>query len=413
MNKLVYFQLEIKRKIKLIPTLLIGTIALSIIIGGIVFCAGKIVSSKNSTINKKQLVFTSDDKSALTKMVVNTLSQSESINQVCDVLEEDYETSMNGIDEPPRIATIMIPSDFLNNLIIGTNLPIDIYYSSTQSLYTLVISELAKASELSLKSAQASVFVLCDYYMDNNRADEIMDAYDELDMIYITRAFTRDGFFRRVEVTATGNVSMVNYYIASAIMLVILLLGCIFILKIKDTSNIFSLKLKQNGIGTFTQVISNILSIFIVLYIFLTMIMLVFYILGFFLTQSFNISIINILFSSVFVALSGSCIITAVSNIISGKYSSILLYFILIFTSGFASGAFIPSLLLPESLKKLSVFLPTTYIQNVIGSMFMGEIYYKDIVILLMFCLAAFTISIIFLEIHYRILKYFGRRGDF
>lgn len=413
MNKLIYLQLEIKRKLKLIPTLIIGTIALSIVIGAIVFCTGKMVYAKNPEVSKKQIVFTSEDKSPLTKLIVGTLSQSESINLVCDVNEENYETSMNGIDDPARIVTIMIPANFLNSLITGTNLPIKIYFSSTQSLYTLIISELTKAAELSLKSAQSSVFVLCDYYIANNKSEYITEAYNELDMIYITRAFTRDGFYRRVKVTATGNLSMLNYYIASAIMLVILLLGCIFILKSKDTSTIFSLKLRQSGIGSATQVCSNIFSTFLVLYFFLVLIMSGFYVVSIAAMKDLNISPLNVLFNSLFVAFAGACIITFISNVISGKYSAILLYFILIFASGFASGAFIPSLLLPESLKKLSAFLPTTYIQNVIGSMLVGQVYKNDITTLITFGLGTAMVSVIFMDIHYFILKCFGRRGDF
>lgn len=413
MNKLAFFKLDIKRKLKLVPTLIIGTVALSIIIGIAVFFAAKMIYAKNGTPNKKQVVFCSQDNSKLTKSIVKTLSKSESVNLVSEVVEMDYEDALSNIDDPQRITTIVVPAQFLKNMINGINLPIKIYYSSVQSLYTLVISELSKAAELSLKSAQASIFVLDDYYTSQGYEDKVDEDLEEMNIIYLTRAFTRDGFFRRVEVTSTGNLSMLNYYLASAIMLVILMLGCIFILKEKENSTIFSLKLRQNNIGSITRILSNVFSTFLVIFIFLLITLTGFFIADLIFSLSFKMNYLNIILNCFVAALCSSCLITCISNIISGKYSSVLLYFILIFASGFTSGAFIPSMLLPEALENISVYLPTTYIQNIIGSMFSGQIFGSDIGKLMIFNLIFLIIAFCFMEIHHYLLRHYGKRGDF
>lgn len=55
MNKLIYLKLELKRKFKLIPQILIGTIALSLVVGAIVFCASKLLYSDVSIKEKEPL----------------------------------------------------------------------------------------------------------------------------------------------------------------------------------------------------------------------------------------------------------------------------------------------------------------------------------------------------------------------
>jgi len=96
----------------------------------------------------------------------------------------------------------------------------------------------------------------------------------------------------------------------------------------------------------------------------------------------------------------------------SGKYSAILLHFILVIICSFISGAFIPDILLPEPISKIADYMPTTYILNIIGTMFTGEIFTEHIIKLLIFTGIFTLLTTIFIKIHLLEIKHFGKRGN-
>ena len=220
MNKLIYLELEIKRKIRLLPHIILGTIALTLVVGIVAFCAGKMLYGNKMASDKKLLVFSSQDDTPLTNLVVSVLSNSPSITKICNVINTDYDKAVELSKDENTISSIIIPKDFMNSLMNGTNYSIDIHFSSIRSIYTLIITELSKAAQTSLQAAQAGVYTLHDYYYLNNAKEYEYDANQELNTIYLAKAFSRGKFFKHHRLTATGGLTTTNYYFASAIMLI-------------------------------------------------------------------------------------------------------------------------------------------------------------------------------------------------
>ena len=412
MNKLIYLKLELKRKFKLIPQILIGTIALSLVVGAIVFCASKLLYSDVSIKEKRTIVFTSQDDSEMTGLIVSALRSSKSITSVCNIIESDYDTAIKMVQNEDAIAAVIIPKDFMNSLMNGENYPISIRYSSTKSIYTMVITELTKAAQYTLQTAQAGVYTLHDYYKANDVLEYENKANKSLNMIYLGKAFNRGKFFDRHIITATGNLSTTNYYFASGIMLILLLLGCVFILKSKDTDEVISLKLHQNGIGAFSQTLAHLISNFTVLYVLASTFMIILYALNSKIDIGFQLSLKNILINNLFICLCCSAFMCFTGNLMSGKYSAILLHFIFVIICSFISGAFIPDILLPEPISKIADYMPTTYILNIIGTMFTGEVFTEHIIKLLIFTGIFTLLTTIFIKIHLLEIKHFGKRGN-
>lgn len=410
MNRFIYYRLEIKRKLKLLPHILLGTIALSLVVGVIVFCAGKMMYAKNTVSEKRQVVFSSQDDSTITKFVVSMLSQSPSLTKVCDVIETNSEDAITLAQNENTIASIIVPEGFMNSLFNGTNYSIDIYFSSTRSVFTLIITELSKAAQTSLQCAQAGVYALHDYYYENGAKDYEQEANEDLNTRYITKTFTRDSFFRRHKLTATGSLSIKNYYFASAIMLILLLLGCVFILKNKDTDHVIFIKLKQNGVGFFSQTLAHVISIFIVLYLIFILGSTGMFVLNQYKDIGLSIHFNHIFTSGIMITLCSSAIICLVSNIFTNKYSSILLHFILVLAASFVTGAFVPSVFLPDSLRNLAHYLPTTYLFKAIGNILSGEMITSNLIKLGYITIVSIILAALLLAIQYRNALRSGRK---
>lgn len=374
MNKLIYLELEIKRKIRLLPHIILGTITLALIVGIISFCAGKMLYSHKTSSDKKLLVFSSQDDSPLTSLVVSVLSKSPSITKICNVIDTDYDNAIELSKDENTISSIIIPKDFMNSLTNGTNYSIDLYFSSVRSIYSLIITELSKAAQTSLQAAQAGIYTLHDYYYINDAKKYEYDANQELNLIYLTKAFSRNNFFDTHKLTATGSLTIKNYYFASAVLLIILLLGCVFILKTKDTNQLIFIKLKQNNIGFFWQMITDTISTFIVLYIIFVSANIGLVTLNRLMETSFSINPVHIFTYGIIVTLCCSSIICFISNIFTNKYNTVLLHFLLVLIMSFISGVFVPSVFLPDILKNLAKYIPTTYIFKSIGNILSGHI---------------------------------------
>jgi ABC-type uncharacterized transport system permease subunit len=87
----------------------------------------------------------------------------------------------------------------------------------------------------------------------------------------------------------------------------------------------------------------------------------------------FNINPSHIFIDGIILTLCCSSIICMISNVFTNKYSAILLHFMFVLTSSFISGAFIPSVFLPDSLRSIAIYLPTTYIFKSIVNILSGE----------------------------------------
>ena len=157
-------------------------------VGAIVFCASKLLYSDVSIKEKRTIVFTSQDDSEMTGLIVSALRSSKSINSVCNIIESDYDTAIKMVQNEDAIAAVIIPKDFMNSLMNGENYPISIRYSSTKSIYTMIITELTKAAQYTLQTAQAGVYTLHDYYKANDVLEYENKANKSLNMIYLGKA---------------------------------------------------------------------------------------------------------------------------------------------------------------------------------------------------------------------------------
>lgn len=415
MNKLTYFRLEIKRTIKLIPSILLGAAALSIVIGAVAFCGAKMLYS-SSTNEKKNLLFVSQDKSKITHMIVNILKDSKSINSVCDIKETDYDTAMDTTQKKDAFASVIIPEGFMNSLFNGTNYSIKIYFSPNASIYNLVLSELCKSAELTLRCAQAGVYALYDYYDSADALDKEDAANKELNVIYLNKVFNRDHIYNEHILTATGDLTVTEFYVASGIMIILLLLGFIFIQHFNSESSILLALYRKYHIGAFLQVLSHIISVFFTVFLIFFSIM---FIIFFFLTRvvdKINISGVSLqplFLNSLIISLFTSCFIVMISNLFFNKNSAIFMTFLSTIIFSFVSGVIIPELLLPHVIGQIGTYLPFKYLHQTIGSIINNEIIIKNMLILLLSSVIFYLIAVIANHVYsLYILKCNCKRGD-
>ena len=83
---ILFYKLECKRIIKLIPHILAGAIALSLVAGAIAFCAGKMIYINKNDANVS-IAYSLEDENRMTGMIVGMLTGSDSISSVCNFIQ--------------------------------------------------------------------------------------------------------------------------------------------------------------------------------------------------------------------------------------------------------------------------------------------------------------------------------------
>ena len=160
---ILFYKLECKRIIKLIPHILAGAIALSLVAGAIAFCAGKMIYINKNDANVS-IAYSLEDENRMTGMIVGMLTGSDSISSVCNFIQTTEKESAELLADHQIMAAITIPAGFMNSLMSGKNYSIQISLPVRLSIYSIILVELTKAVENILDSAQAGVYTLYDFY---------------------------------------------------------------------------------------------------------------------------------------------------------------------------------------------------------------------------------------------------------
>lgn len=399
MNKKNYISIELKRKLKALPLLLLSTVILSIFIGIIAYIAF-LYANDNKDVSKKKIVFMSEDNAMTTKLMVSSIKASKSLNAILRVYQIKPKTATdeyvdNLFKDDEMVAYVHIPKNFLHNLHIGKNPPIEIRYGDNNLLYSLFIMEMATAAQNTLRSAQSGLYTLYDYLDEVDKTYKYDDYYADLDLTYLSKAFERENVFIQFELSKTGELPLHLHYVAMGIILIFLLLSSLFLFYDNYEENFLKYKLHISGFSYLSQTLLNIFVNTIVLYIISIIMYLCILILGKFINIPVKIYFLSYLLTMLVLCLFSAAFSHFLGGLFSKLHFSIISYFSIIIISSYISGYFVPSIFLPGIFEKISDFLFSKHILMVFSSVFTGEIIYNSIIILLIHVLIFIITGII------------------
>lgn len=370
---ILFYKLECKRILKSLPHILAGAIALSLVAGAIAFCAGKMIYINKNDMDIS-IAYSLEDENRMTKMIVGMLTGSDSISSVCNFIQTSEEESSELLKHDQILAAITIPAGFMNSLMSGKNYSIQISLPKKLSIYSIILVELTKAVENILNSAQAGVYTLYDFYKEQDVLEYEKEANLALNSIYLTKALDRSSTFQTHTVSATGAVPVREYYICAGVVLLLLMLGTTFIHTLQSNSRIMNLKLYQAGIGSRHIAFGKILSVSLALFILLSGSVLVIVLLSALNILSVTTGLPAAILNTVAVCLCAAGVIVFIISLTTGRTGGILLLFISSAVMCFISGCFVPELFLPDVLKELSNYLPSTHMLRLMTDMIQNRI---------------------------------------
>ena len=382
-----YTRLELKRAYKAFPKMMLGALILVLIIGSLAYCGEKFLYA-NEEHDKAKVALVIEDDSSLISMATTLLKFSESISTVANFIEVSPTVADRLLDNQDVIASITIHEGFMNGLMHGKNIPIDVVFSKNTHALTSIFKELSITATQTMASTESGVYAQHDMYTAHNKIDKLDKANKDLNKTYLTFAFSRDSIFDNINVSATGNVSVIIYYLSGGIVLFFLMFAMAFSSFIMNDGVILKRKLFSTRLGIYGYYLSKILIVFSMYYL----IYLIFSIAGLIV----KINILTIFGYMIPVLLCMSSIIVLFFEMSPNRLTGIILIFTLSVASALLSGCIIPISYLPKTLGQIGSLLPSTTMIDVVAGGLSGNTNAMSVITLLLVCILCYIATILY-----------------
>ena len=380
--------LELKNTLKKIPHIILGVVALIAVIGAITFCGTKYLYNLDMDITINLALVTEDDSKLMTT-ITNMVTEADSIKEYVNFIPCTRDELPSLLDNGGVYAGIILQEDAAKDIMSGKNTPIEIVFPKNSGFEAAIISEMASAVASMLSTAQAGVYTSIDFYnahYKNNAKDEMIE---RLNLTYIVTVLFRGNTFNDHVISATGNISLILYYVIAAIAMFILFYSI-------NSATIYSRygihlsnKLINNNVGILGQMFIKYLSI-LTSYGFLLIILLP--ILFYFFEMSIAFSLILPIILAIFCI---SALTLLIYEVFSNNVTCILFIFLFSVFVSFISGCIIPALMLPDTITDISCFFPIKHIMSILTNIVLGNNSIQPYILTALFIPVYFLLSVV------------------
>ncbi len=375
-----YFYLQIKRLLKILPPLLIACLVISVALG--IFLGGMIENDKNDAKNQKfKISVVGSTKDNYLSMGVTALETLDSTRFAVEIEQTDEKTARKSLESGKIAAYVVIPDGFSEAAYRGDIMKIKYYTTdSAVGVVSIFKDEVTKTISDILVDSQKGVYGLGAAIGENTSIKNVGDNMTALALDYVSLILKRSEIYTVSTLGVRDGLSTAGYFLCGILTLFILLLGIVatgvFIKKDNSLCRVISAKVGGSVWQVASEYIAYFLLILLIVALILTVI-LCFADLGNIIPDIawLNPSDIPLLLIKIIPSVA---IITALQfmlfEISTSLVSGVLLQFLTAVSLGYASGCFYPIYFFPETVQRLSDFLPSgiarVHLSNCISNAF-------------------------------------------
>lgn len=359
---------DLKRLKNYIASILIATLIIATICG----VAGSVIAKHIYKTGTKDIIgigyyLPEDGKEDMNNMGINMLKDMESMKTTANLIqvnspEEGYEL----LEKEDILYLILVPEKFISSIMNGTNTPLEIIVWDNSSISSYIANEMFMSYAKYLGLAQSSVYSTIDAAYNHNLTKEERNTIrTTVNLTFLDRSLNKDSFFEVIDSTGEGNASLLQHYLAAAIMLSLFFMSFVLMPHLQGYNNAIITKLDTLGLNRFHIFISNWISStagiylsFIPCFIGISIIF-----------KSFNpLGLVTILPAICAIGCIVSIIASLAKNIFAANMSMLLLGIAI----AYVGGGIIPSAMLPNIVQHLSDVMPGKYIISNIATALYG-----------------------------------------
>ena len=373
-KRLFYMLLKLKSALKLIPTLIAGTV----LFGFIAFCVGfagvKSLGNETNLFFKIAVVLPSDDR--LVTVGFNMLTQMDSLKDYCEFIPTDDTCAKEMLKNNEVYGIVYIPKGFVEDVLNGQNTPAVVILPDNPGIETMLFRSVLNAGSNTLAYVQSGIYAMSDAYIQFGLADKIADSSEQLNNYYIRFVLNRSALFTTTTVSPTGTLSGAQFYICGGLATIILFLGFLCGGFITAESRGTSVMLKRSGINHIYSCVCTCLSLALS---FTFIIAAILFIAKPVLSSTaavpddiiYTLSPQSVLSLFLCAAIATSFFFMVYTIAGSGLYGMLLL-FCLNVVMLYCSGVIVPAAYLPKAAALIGKILPAAHMKNLCGALYLG-----------------------------------------
>ncbi len=354
----IYLFYQLKRALRHGPQMLLGAIVLAVFAGTIAFCAIKEIESTEHPVSVPVAVVV-EDQSDIMNLLLSFLADMQSTGHfIFRVMTE--QNAYNALEDGSAAAIMLVPKNLIEGIMDGTNLHVQVLLSEKNALAAILLQELSAAGAKMLSAAQAGTYTMTTLYRIADRTDALSEAYMELDLRNLNYALSRGDLFHVVRANATGEESVLTYYLSSGILLFLLLFGICYLSFYGKSNAACHAKERACGIGYPTVLLGRFGGI-LIYQLFLLFIFVAFMP---YLAHTFLISFRQCLFMlwlSALLFFGISAFFFFLYELIPSPGHAMLLLFLVSIVMMLISGCFVPNAFLPVWCRNIAAVLPVRH----------------------------------------------------
>lgn len=398
MNK-KYFQLCLKRNLKLYPVILIVTLLTAFAVA--VTC--QLLLSANKSDEKQQKIsigIVGDMTDTYLDVGLSVLQNSDSTGYYIDWLQMDENQAVKALKERKISGYIHIPENYVKSISRGENEPAKyVMLNAPEGFGTIVSAEVVQIISDLVTESQVAMYSMRSVAKDYNKKD-LKQNTNNLIMKYVGFILDRQGLYDVTDLGMSDSLSFAGYYICSLLVIFILLWGisCNGIFSTKNTE--YSKILNRSGITTKSQVFAEYAAYLAVTLLTLLLLALV---VGTAL-QCVELDIPELVGARITecvcylvmilpVIIMFTMMQSAVYELISNTIGAVLMQFLMTIVLGYVSGCFYPNYFFPEIVQKISEILPVGAGFSYMRKAMAGLPVYKELMLVIAYIVVFYLIT--------------------
>lgn len=383
-------RLQIKAAFQSLPKIIGGTLLLTVLAALVGVCAAKVMENTDNQQKMVVAVVVPENNSKYIEGAFEYLAEIETIREVCTFVKLEDETAMDRLREGGVTAVIRIPENFIHDIMVGVNTPAEVVFAkSGVNNSSILFQELVTAAAVDLSTAEAGIYSVDDACRSLGLTmKELAAAEADMNKEYLTYVLERGTYFVTEDLADTGSLNMVQFYVCTGIVMLLLFSGITCIELLKKDNSAMSVALKREGIYPGVLGAAKVLGVTVVFFCLCTLVLTLAMLstirfpwmknvlsgVGF-LKLMIDLIGIFVLLYSVFSFV--YCLYRLTAHPVYG----VLLLFILGMAMMFASGCFMPAALLPRLVQTIGEYLPTAWYFKLSGQILLGTVSLGCIVI--------------------------------
>lgn len=398
MIELKLISAEIKKSLHLIIPFLISIIISFLLLGTAVFLLSN-TFFKAETYQKQVLAIAAPKNDNLLMAIISSIEKMDSVEEICSFTYTDETNARKMLENGTATMAVIIPENFIKSLVYGENISAKILFTGNPSTSKNLIRELLDCGARLLGNSQSGIYSFIDNYNNSYNENIPKDVLFDVNLKYFDYVMDRTSIFEYEEISPTGEISIVEYFIASILLSFMLLTGIICSSLFTDNGAVIWHKLKIYGIGEVRRTIFKFFSVLTVIIIALLLFILFTFLTEYFIQMKLIEFNTSFFISILAVAFCVSSFVVFIYHITFNQIAGVLVLFVSSVSMIFLCGGFIPSVLLPQIFIKISYFLPIKPMIDVLSAMFANNISIKSFLHLFIWFLTFIIGSIISLKL--------------